>query len=175
VSFHSEHPLFINLILLVKGGIDMGITAENRASLHLEGATSIDKATLMDLLEATASTVKGGGASLLTSGLYNIGAHINIAGRTEDSFEFAINSGKDLVELCTFGAKINTDDSGKTFIRVGGLDTYTTSQSKMLGFIPAGPKMIHGMDPYKRYLNAVLEELQGRDAEAQLVIKQDGE
>jgi hypothetical protein len=151
----------------------MGLTVKQRASLHLEGTTSIDHETVMDLLEATAGTVKGGGASLLTSGLWNIGAHINIVNRGDDCFEFALNSGKDLVELCTFGAAIHVGDGGKTTLRIGGLDTYTTSQNKMYGFIPAGPKMIHGMDPYKRYLNAVLEEIKSRDTEADLVIKQD--
>jgi hypothetical protein len=153
----------------------MGITVKQRASLHLEGTTSIDRAVLMNLIEATAGTVTGGGASLLTTGLWNIGAHINIADRTDDSFEFAMNSGKNLVELCTFGAMVYTDDSGMTVLRIGGLDTYTTSQNKMYGFIPAGPKMIHGMDPYKRYLKAISEEINNKDPEAQLVIKQDGE
>ncbi|MDR3165844.1 MAG: hypothetical protein LBU13_09745 [Synergistaceae bacterium] len=152
----------------------MGLTVKQRASLHLEGTTSIDRETVMNLLEATAGTVKGGGASLLTTGLWNIGAHINIVNRSEGGFEFALNSGKDLVELCTFGASVHSDDAGNTVLRVGGLDTYTTSQSKVYGFIPAGPKMIHGMDPYKRYLNAVLEEIKNRDPEAELVIQQDG-
>jgi hypothetical protein len=153
----------------------MKLTAKNRASLHLEGTTAVPKELVMDLLEVTASTVKGGGASLLTSGVLNIGAHINIVDSNDGGFEFAMNSGKDMVELCTFGAKISTNADGKTVMRIGGLDTYKTVQSKMYGFIPAGPKMIHGMDPYKRYLNAILEELTSKDPEADLVIKQDGE
>ncbi|MCL2462966.1 MAG: hypothetical protein FWF44_09895 [Defluviitaleaceae bacterium] len=151
----------------------MAITAKARATTHLEGTTNLDVQTMMQLLKETSSTVKGGGKSLLTTGLWNIGAHINIVSSNATTIQFTLTSGKDLVELCAFKATMSAKSSGKTFIRVGGLDTYKTTQQKMYGLIPAGPKMIHGMDPYKRFLEAVQQEILTKDSSAQLIIKQD--
>lgn len=57
-------------------------------------------------------------------------------------------------------------------MRVGGLDTYKTTQSKFFYLIPVGPKMIHGIDPYKRFLDVVAMQLTAADPGASVSIAQ---
>jgi hypothetical protein len=83
-----------------------------------------------------------------------------------------LTSGKRLVQLCTFSAAATTNDDGRTAIRIGGLETYGTQQQKLLFFIPAGPKMILGMDPYKRFLSVATAALQAADPTADLTVQQ---
>lgn len=149
----------------------MGITARQRASVQLLGTTSLSPSEVIELVKGGTLDVKGGGKSLLTTGIWNIGAHVNIVRSTETSAVLALTSGKKLVELCTFTAAASASD-GATEVRVGGLETYKTSQQKLWFLIPVGPKMIHGMDPYKKYLSAVAERIRAADPAAQLTIAQ---
>ena len=137
----------------------------------LTGTTELPSDQVLTMLKEAAGGVKGGGASLLTSGLWNIGAQVKLVGESDSTLRFALNSGKDLIELCTFSAKVS-EDAGRTTVRVGGLETYKTSQQKLYGFIPSGPKFIAGMAPYKRFLEAAQSQIQAHDAAASLSIAQ---
>jgi hypothetical protein len=150
----------------------MGITAKARSTTRLHGtaALTVDGATAI-IREGSAS-VKGGGASLLTTGIWNIGAHITVVREKPGHLTMALTSGKKLVELCTFSADVVSVSEGLVRIRVGGLETYRTSQEKMLGFVPVGPKMIVGMAPYKKFLDAVMKRLIEADPRASLTIDQ---
>ena len=55
-------------------------------------------------------------------------------------------------------------------IAVGELETYKTTQSTVLGFIPVGPKMIAGYAPYKTFLSAVADAIRSADANASVQI-----
>lgn len=141
------------------------MSASNRAKLHLEASLAVHPVAVLQNVRVAAQQVKGGGASLLTTGLQNIGAQVNVEREAHDRLVLSITSGKRLVELCTFSAVVRPDGQN-TALCVGGLETYRTTQSTMLGFIPVGPKMIAGYAPYKRFLEAVAAHLQGLSADA---------
>lgn len=147
----------------------MAVTAKSRSTLALRAATKLDPADALDLVATAAGEVKGGGASLLTTGLVNVGAQVHVERRRDGHLALSITSGKRLVELCTFSARA-TPQNGKTSLQVGGLETYKTSQSKFLYLIPIGPKLIMGYDPYKRFLQGVATALRGKDPGAAVQI-----
>ncbi len=149
----------------------MGITAKQRAMTALHAITSLSHADAITAIKRAAGAVKGGGASLLTTGVANIGAQVNIMREQNNTLKFSLTSGKQLVELCTFTAEVK-DDGGKRTVRVGGLDTYKTQQRKLWFLIPVGPKQIYGMAPYKKFLDAVAAELTTSDPNASITIAQ---
>jgi hypothetical protein len=145
------------------------MSAQARASLSLTGSTRLDAGTVLQTIKATAVTVRGGGASLLTTGLQNLGAQINVEREEDGTLALSVTSGKRLFELCTFSA-VTRNDQTRTQITIGGLETYKTTQSTVLGFIPIGPKMIAGYAPYKAFLNAVGAALATADADVAIQI-----
>jgi hypothetical protein len=147
----------------------MAITAKSRAQVALQATTTLDAETTLGLVKQATGNVKGGGKSLLTSGIANLGAGIHVEAEKPDQLGLSITSGKRVVELCTFSATVNSSD-GRTSLRVGGLEHYKTSQPRVAGFIPSGPKSILGYDPYRRYLDAVKRELLARDPSAEVTI-----
>jgi hypothetical protein len=62
------------------------------------------------------------------------------------------------------------DGHGVTNLRVGGLESYRTSQPTYL-FIPVGPKSIAGFDPYKRLLNNIANALAKADPQATVSVQ----
>ncbi len=72
------------------------------------------------------------------------------------------------MELCTFSALAEEKD-GKTVLRISGLETYKTSRSYLLGFIP-GPASVPGISLYKRFLDQVATQLQSQDPQATVSI-----
>lgn len=105
------------------------------------------------LVKAATGEAKGGGASLLTSGLTNAGAQVHVEQEKPERLSMSTTSGKRLVELCTFSATAR-QNGGKTELTVGGLETYKTKQETLLYLIPLGPKAIHGFSLYKRFLGS---------------------
>jgi hypothetical protein len=148
----------------------MAVTAKSRATRALRATTSITPGEALGAIRSAAAAVKGGGASMLTSGIANVGAQVHIEREQPNKLWLSIQSGKRLVELSTFTAEAQNAD-GRTTVRVGGLDSYKTVQSKFLGVVPTGPKAIHGIDLYKRYLTAVQNELLRLDPSAQVTIQ----
>jgi hypothetical protein len=138
------------------------MSAKTRARLALQLTTSLDPDAALAAVKTAAAKVKGGGTSLLTSGLQNIGAQVNIEREKPGRLTLSITSGKRLVELCTFSA-VATAKDGATSLRVGGLETYRTNQPRLLYLIPVGPKSIAGMAPYKRFLEEVTAALARAD------------
>lgn len=150
----------------------MAVTAKSRATRALRATTVLNPDDALATVRTAASGVKGGGTSMLTSGVANIGAQVAVEREEPGKLWLSINSGKRLVELSTFTAEARVSD-GRTTVRVGGLDTYKTVQSKLFGIIPTGPKAIHGIDLYKRYLSAVQAELMRLDPTATVTIQGD--
>jgi hypothetical protein len=147
----------------------MALTATMRAQTALRARTELEPAVALALVKRAAGAVKGGGASLLTSGVQNLGAGVHVEHELPDSLALSITSGKRLVELCTFSASVKVED-GETRLRVGGLETYKTNQPKVFGFIPAAPKSIAGFSPYKRFLDQVAADLKAQDSKAQVLL-----
>jgi cellulase/cellobiase CelA1 len=145
------------------------ISAAARSQVALRASTTLDEATALTIVRDAAGAVKGGGMSLLTSGIANVGATVNVEVDGPDGLGLSITSGKRIVELCTFSARARAEN-GKTSLTVGGLERYKTNQSKMLGFIPAGPKYILGYDIYKRFLDTIAAGLRARDPAATVTI-----
>lgn len=147
------------------------MSARTRAQLHLSVSTFMPVPLALEHVKIAAARVKGGGASLLTTGLQNAGAQVNIEAETADRLAMSITSGRRLIELCTFSACATIDPAtGATVLHIGGLETYKTSQSTILGFIPAGPKMIAGYAPYKRFLDECRAELATADLAARATL-----
>jgi hypothetical protein len=151
----------------------VGITAKQRATTALTGTTTLSPADTLATIKAACGTVKGGGASLLTTGIRNLGAQVNINSESADTLRLSISSGKRLVELCSFSATVSTDGP-RTRVRVGGLDAYKTQQKKLLMLIPIEPKQIFGMAPYKKVLEGIQAAITAQDPAAQLTIQQPG-
>ncbi|ROO90806.1 hypothetical protein EDD29_8545 [Actinocorallia herbida] len=152
----------------------MAITVAARASLALNASTNVDPQEVLKLVKKASGKVKGGGASLLTTGLQNLGAEVHVEREARGRLEISINSGRRIFELCTFSATASataSDGGTVTRLRVGGLETYKTTQTKTL-FIPTGPKMIAGMAPYKRFLEAIAADLRAVDPLARIAIAQ---
>ena len=147
----------------------MAVTAKARAHHALRATTNLTPAEALEVVRESTGSVKGGGASLLTSGIQNVGAMVQVERENESRLGLSVTSGRRLVELCTFPAWAETKD-GRTSLTVGGLETYKTTQATVLGFIPAGPKAIAGIDIYKRFLNAVSAGLKSRDPGASVQI-----
>jgi hypothetical protein len=147
----------------------MAVTAKARSQTALHATTSLEPQAVLALVKQATGAVKGGGASLLTSGVQNLSAEAHVEQEAPDGLRLSITSGKRLVELCTFSATVQTDN-GQTALRIGGLETYKTSQPRVIGFIPAGPKSIAGFSPYKRLLEHVAAELQANDSAATVAV-----
>lgn len=147
----------------------MAVTAKARAQTALHATTALTPSDALAVVKQAASSVKGGGASLMTSGVVNAGAQVHVEQEHPDWLALSINSGKRLVELCTFSAVTEATD-GTTTLWVGGLDTYKTSQSRLLGFIPIGPASITGFSLYKRFLDEISARLQAQDPTAGVTV-----
>ena len=148
------------------------MTAKSRASVTLSATTGLEPAAALDVIKRAANKVKGGGKSLLTTGLMNLGAEVHVEESHDGWLGLSITSGKRLIELCTFRARASSSDGAKTRLTVGGLDRYKTSQSAFLGLIPTGPKKIPGYDPYRRFLDQVAADLRAADNAATISIDQ---
>jgi len=150
----------------------MVTSAKSRAQLRLAATTVLSPPDVLNVVRQAAGAVKGGGASLLTSGLQNLGAQVNVERESPDRLALSITSGKRIFELCTFSARVaGSSTDGKTRLHVGGLETYKTNQTRLYMLIPLGPKQIAGYDPYKRFLSAVASALSERDPSAQISIE----
>lgn len=144
------------------------MSAKTRAQLRLEATTTMNADDALKAVKIAATRVKGGGASLLTTGLQNAGAQVNVEREDNGHLAMSITSGRRIVELCTFSAAASSAN-GATSLTVGGLQTYKTTQSTVF-FIPVGPKMIAGYAPYKRFLEEVSAELHAADGAAAVSI-----
>jgi hypothetical protein len=149
----------------------MGITAKARAKTALTATTTLEPAAALAVVRTAAENVRGGGKSVLTSGVANLGAMINVEQEQGNHLGMSVTSGKRLLELCTFSATVSSTE-GKTLLQVGGLHRYKTRQSKFLYLIPVGPKSILGYDPYRRFLDEVATGLTTRDSAADISIAQ---
>ena len=150
----------------------MAMSAKSRARLRLDATTALPPPDVLDAVRQAIGAVKGGGASLLTSGLQNLGAQVNVERESPNHLALSITSGKRIFELCTFSARVAaTNTDGKTRLQIGGLETYKTNQTRLYMVIPLGPKRIAGYDPYKRFLDAVASVLNQRDPAAQISIE----
>jgi hypothetical protein len=147
----------------------MAITASSRAQTRLRASTQLQGSEILEIVKHATTSARGGGASLLTSGIANAGARVHLEREAPDHLALSITSGKRLVELCTFAARV-AGGSGLTVLTVGGLETYKTSQPRVAGFIPSGPKSILGYDLYKRFLSSVSDAIQSADASAEVSI-----
>jgi hypothetical protein len=159
-----------------KKGVGMAGKAPERVKTALRATTSLSPEAALDIVRAASGQVKGGGKSLATVGLVggvealaNVGATVHVEEETANSLGLSITSGKRVAELCTFTAHADSVD-GKTELRVGGLATFKATQSALLGFIPVGPKVIHGFDLYKRLLSAIEASVKAQDPAASIAI-----
>ena len=141
------------------------LTSKSRSKLRLQATTSMDPSAVLDVVRASSGTGKGGGVSLLTTGIANLSAGVHVETETDTKLGLSITSGKRLVELCTFSAEATRSD-GATSLRVGGLETYKTVQTKAYGLVPAGPKRIMGYDPYRNFLQETAARLLDADPRA---------
>jgi hypothetical protein len=148
----------------------MGITARSRATLSLQATTKLEADDVLAIVAEAAGDVKGGGASLLTTGVRNFGAEVQVASRHAERLELVVTSTRGLVSLMTLTAR-TTRAEGRTSLTIS-IGTYKTQQSKFLMLVPTGPKYIHGMAPYKQFLETVERMLTARDPQVVVTIAQ---
>ncbi|MGH7666863.1 MAG: hypothetical protein ACREN1_06080 [Candidatus Dormibacteria bacterium] len=149
----------------------MASSVKARASLALTATTALPPPEISDVVRHATDSTKGGGKSLLTTGVANVGAHVHIEREDLNQLALSITSGRRLVELCSFSAKMTVHGAASS-LRVGGLERYKTTQPKLFYVVPAGPKSIFGYDLYRRFLEAVSDGLQERDSGANVAIAQ---
>ncbi len=132
--------------------------------------TSLPAPEAASLVRELCAAVRGGGASILTTGIADIGANLVVDG-DGTSFRVAIQSGGLLKGFprCRFPVVARTFANG-TELEVGGLEQYRTHQMKVLHVVPVTPKRIEGFDPYRRFLDALAAELLARDPSASVRI-----
>lgn len=147
----------------------MAVTAKGRSQTALYATTNLEPPAVLALVKQATGAVKGGGASLLTSGVQNLGAETHVEHEEPAGLRLSITSGKRLLELCTFSAAVKTEN-GQTALRIGGLETYKTSQPRLFYLIPTGPKSIAGFSAYKRFLEHVAAQLRANDGAAAVAV-----
>jgi hypothetical protein len=145
------------------------MSVQQRAQVKLQGSTDLSPDKVLALIKRAATSTKGGGASLLTTGIQNLGAQIHVEGEGESGLSLSLTSAKKISRLGSLTADVRRSGE-RTNVRVGGLQEYKTNQTAVLGFIPMGPKMIPGYDLYKRFLNAIADEIRGADPSADVTI-----
>jgi hypothetical protein len=153
----------------------MANRAITKASLRLQAKTGLSSEAALALLKSTAESVKGGGASVLSSAK-NIGARVRVDSETASRLQLSVVGGRAAIAtlgrpkpLCSFSAQARPSNS-RTELVVGGLEKWSSRQERLLGVIPTGPVVIAGMTPYKRVLHAVSKRLQEVDPSAQITI-----
>jgi hypothetical protein len=150
----------------------METTAKDRSTTALRGTTQLPPNQVLEIVKHATTELEGGGMHLLTTGIINVGAQVNVVSESDSGLVMSLTSGRRLVELCTFSARASTVGDGLTRVLVGGLETYRTQQDKMLIFIPVGPKHIDGLNPYKRFLRVVADKIRLADPAASVVVAQ---
>lgn len=138
--------------------------SKHRAGIGLRAQTVLPADEVAALVRDLCVEVKGGGKSLLTTGVWNVGANLVVQGSGR-SFMVSIQSGGILKgnELCRFPVKVHERATGSEVV-IGGLAKYRTHQLKVFYVAPISPKRIEGFDPYRRFLDVVAAELLARDA-----------
>ncbi|TQS43441.1 hypothetical protein [Cryptosporangium phraense] len=147
------------------------MSATTRASLALTASTSLAPNAALEVVKGATARVKGGGSDVLFSGIQTLGAAFYVEREADGRLELSLNSGKRIIEICTFPATV-TEKDGTTQLKVGGLTHYKTSQPTALGFIPVGPKSINGLGMYKRFLDEVSVALKSADGNARVAIEE---
>jgi len=144
--------------------------SKHRAGIGLRAQTVLAPDDVADLVRELCVEVKGGGKSLLTTGVWNVGANLVVQGGGR-SYMVSIQSGGILKgnELCRFPVKVLERATGCELV-IGGLAKYRTHQLKVFYVAPISPKRIEGFDPYRRFLDVVAAELLARDASAAATI-----
>jgi hypothetical protein len=152
----------------------MGITARRRSTTALRSTTQLPPHEVLGIVKIAAVEVNEGGKPSHAAGIIDAGVRLNVVRESDTGLLMSVTSGRKWVELCTFSAKVNVIDDGRTRVQIGGLETYTTQQRRILIFLPAGPKQIGGMDPYKRFLRSVAGKVRDADPTASVVVAAGG-
>lgn len=148
-----------------------GLTAKSRATLQLRATTVLDPEQVLRLVKEAAGKVTpaGIGRALLLSGLGAAKAKVEVTSEEPGRINMSVSA--PMGTLCSWPATTEARE-GKTVLTVGPLGNYATSQSTMLGVVPAGPKSIPGMDTYKRFLDQVQQSLAAADPTASVTVAQ---
>ncbi len=139
----------------------MAIIAKTRAQLALHATTRLHQKKTLDLVRVAVGAVRGGGTSLLTSGLQNIGAQVHVERASDSALALSITSGKRLIELCTFSAHVTNGSDGMTLLRVGGLEILPHLTTEDVRVHPGRPEVDRGI----RRVQAIPEPRRGRVVE----------
>lgn len=87
---------------------------------------------------------------------------VRFEGGDHECLRFSIRSLGGRLEVMTFHAKMAVDDAGISTVTTK-IDSFSTSQATMLGFIPFGPKSLNGYPQYKKFTTTLLTDIQKSD------------
>lgn len=137
----------------------MAITASSRARTALHASTVLNPAEALEIVKQAAEQVKEHGVISK--------AEVRVRVRAEQPGHLALMIGAKAGKksMVTFTAEAESVEGG-TAVRVGGLETYKTFQTKALGLIPSGPASILGFGLYKKFLREVASRLKSQDPTA---------
>jgi hypothetical protein len=149
-----------------------GITTKARVQLRLVATTVLSPSDILSVVrQVVGDTKKGGGVNVLNFSVLNMSARVNIAHEFPNRLALSITSLDRRVELCSFSARVTEPDAnGKTRLQIGGLETYKTTQQRVLMLIPVAPASIWGYPLYKHFLDVVAAALSQRDPSASVSI-----
>lgn len=151
----------------------MALTAKSKVQFRLAATTMLSPSDVLNVVrQAAAAVKKGGGVNAMNFNLLNMKAQVNVERESADRLALSITSFDRRVELCTFSARVAISSSdGRTRLQIGGLETYKTTQQKMLIFIPVAPKSIWGYPLYRHFLDVVASALSQSDPSVQVTVE----
>jgi hypothetical protein len=142
-----------------------------RASLALTANTTLDPETVIDVVKTVAAAFRGTAADFIVGGTFAARVNVVKEGGDGRSLALTITNGGSTIVQCAFRAQA-VPGVASTDLRVGGMASYRTRQTRVFGFIPAGPRQINAMAAYKRFLQQIGAVLTETDPRARISIAQ---
>jgi len=144
----------------------MAVTAKARAEVALIAETTLPLADVRGLVKAATARVEERGISIKGE---RGSVRVEVVTEDVENLGLAVITGENPNPFATFRASTHSTE-GKTHLRLGGLESYKTFQTKIFGLIPSGPAMVFGYGVYKRFLTAVAAALEAEDPAVEITI-----
>jgi len=143
----------------------MAITAKSRALTALQATTALKPADTLAIVKQAAEAITETGIGRKDGKLSKTEVRVRVRGEQDGRLELMIGSEHTTSPGITFSAEaVPADDD--VALRVGGLETYRTFQTKTFGLIPTGPATILHFGLYKRFLKEAARRLEAADPSA---------
>lgn len=119
---------------------------------RLEFTTGLSSSEVLDVAEFVADETR------VTGWKYNKKVRVTLSERSEKGAEFVIGQRRPLIIF-----ELNTDGRDGKTVGVTSIEASEVSQSKIAGFIPAGPKVMEGYPWYLQFMTNLEAGLKAKD------------